>query len=212
MSKLLLIAIVIVACAAMSFAQSTSDYNKVEFLGGFSHNRVDTGIDDSETELSDIVNEREGFNGFNASITGNVTRYVGLKFDLAGHFKTKNFPFGQAGLEIDSSVFNFLGGVQLKDNSKETRIKPFAHALVGGARVRNKINFSDNFCITVFPSPCLQDSDTSETGLAGALGGGLDFRVSNRLDVRAIQFDYNPTRIADATQHNFRVGVGIVIH
>jgi opacity protein-like surface antigen len=212
MSKLLLIAIVVIACASMSFAQSTSDYNKVEFFGGYSHNRVDTGIDDSDPELSDIIDEREGFNGFNASITGNVTRYLGLKFDVSGHYKKKTFPFGVAGLEIDSSVYNFLGGVQLKDNSKEARFKPFAHALVGAARVRNKLDFSDNFCVTVFPSPCLQDSTQSETGLAGAFGGGLDFRVSNRVDVRAIQFDYNPTRIADSTQHNFRVGVGLVFH
>lgn len=211
MKKLLSLAIMIVACASMSFAQST-DYNKVEFFGGFSHNRVDTGIDDSEPELSDIINEREGFNGFNASITGNVSRYFGLKFDLAGHFKNKSFPIGSASVDIDSSVFNFLGGVQLKDNSKEARFKPFAHALVGAARVRNKVDFSDTICVAVFPSPCPQDFTDSETGLAGAFGGGLDFRVSDRVDVRAIQFDYNPTRVFDATQHNFRIGVGIVIH
>ena len=213
MKKLLSLAIMIVACASMSFAQST-DYNKVEFFGGFSHNRVDTGIDDSEPELSDIINEREGFNGFNASITGNVTRYFGIKFDFAGHFKNKDFPLGigDASVGVDSSVYNFLGGVQLKDNSQEARFKPFAHALVGGARVKNKVDFSDTFCVAIFPSPCPQDFTDSETGLAGAFGGGLDFRVSDRVDVRAIQFDYNPTRVFDATQHNFRVGVGIVIH
>lgn len=211
MSKPLFLAIAIVACASMSFAQSTG-YNKVEFFGGFSHNRVDTGIDDSEPELNDIVNEREGFNGFNASITGNVSRYFGLKFDLAGHFKNKSFPIGSASVGIDSSVFNFLGGVQLKDNSKEARFKPFAHALVGAARARNKVDFSDIICVAVFPSPCAQDFTATDTGLAGAFGGGLDFRVSDRVDVRAIQFDYNPTRVFDATQHNFRIGVGLVIH
>ena len=92
MSKLLLIAIVIVACAAMSFAQSTSDYNKVEFFGGFSHNRVDTGIDDSETELSDIVNEREGFNGFNASITGNVNQICRSQIRPRGPLQNEEFP------------------------------------------------------------------------------------------------------------------------
>jgi len=52
----------------------------------------------------------------------------------------------------------------------------------------------------------------TETGLAGAFGGGLDIRASDRIDIRAFQFDYNPTRVFDSTQHNFRIGVGIVIH
>jgi opacity protein-like surface antigen len=211
MRKLLFSAILIVSTASMAFAQST-DYNKVEFYGGYSHNRVDTGIGDNDPDLSDIVSEREGFHGFNTSITGNVTRYVGLKFDLAGHFKSKTFPIGVASLDVDSSVFNFLGGVQLKDNSKETRFKPFAHALIGAARVRNKGEFSNNVCAAVFPSPCPTNFTDTDTGLAGAIGGGLDIRASERIDVRAVQFDYNPTRVFDATQHNFRIGVGIVIH
>jgi hypothetical protein len=56
------------------------------------------------------------------------------------------------------------------------------------------------------------DFEESETGFAGAFGGGLDIRASERIDIRAFQFDYNPTRLDGSTQHNFRVGVGIVIH
>lgn len=208
------LAVMIVACASMAAAQTT-DYNKVEFFGGFSHNRVDTGIDDSEPELSDIINEREGFNGFNASIVGNFNRYVGVKGDFSGHFKKKNIPVGgtAASLNIDSSVFNMLGGLQIKDNAKEAgTFKPFAHALVGAARVRNKVDFSSNFCVAIFPSPCPADFTDSETGLAGAFGGGIDIRASERIDIRAIQFDYNPTRTFDSTQHNFRIGFGIVFH
>lgn len=212
MRKLLFLAILIVATASMAFAQS-SDYHKVEFYGGYSHNRVDTGLDDGDTELSDIVNEREGFNGFNVSITGNITRYFGLKGDFSGHFKNKNFPVtGAASVDVDSSVYNFLGGVQIKDNSKETRFKPFAHALIGAARVRNKVEFSSGFCAAVVPSPCPTNFTESETGFAGALGGGLDIRAGRRIDIRVIQFDYNPTTAFDSTQHNFRIGAGIVFH
>lgn len=213
MGKLLLLAVLIVASASIAAAQST-DYNKVEFYGGFSHNRVDTGIDDSEPELSDIINEREGFNGFNTSITGNFSRYIGLKGDFSGHFKSKRIPLGgtTASVDIDSSVFNLLGGVQIKDNAKDARIKPFAHGLIGAARVRNKVDFSTDFCVAIFPSPCPADFTDSETGLAGAIGGGLDIRANDRIDIRAFQFDYNPTRVFDSTQHNFRIGVGIVIH
>jgi opacity protein-like surface antigen len=212
MRKLLFLAVLIVGSASMAFAQTT-DFNKVEFFGGFSHNRVDTGIDDSEPELSDIINEREGFNGFNTSITGNISRYVGLKGDFSGHYKKKTIPLGgsTASFDLDSSVYNFLGGVQIKDNATDAgSFKPFAHALVGAARVRNKVDFSNNFCVAIFPSPCVTDFTDSETGFAAAIGGGIDIRVSKRVDFRAIQFDYNPTRVFDATQHNFRIGVGLV--
>ena len=206
--------ILIAACASISFAQTTDDYHKFEFFGGFSHNRVDTGIDDNDPQLDDIFDEREGFNGFNAAVTGNVTRYVGLKFDFSGHYQKRTFPVvGTATVDVDSSLYNVLGGIQLKDNSTETKFKPFAHALVGGAHAKVEGTFSNNVCIAVFPSPCPSDFDESDTGFAGAFGGGLDIRVSDRVDVRAIQFDYNPTRLFDGpTQHNFRIGVGIVIH
>ncbi len=213
MRRLMSLAILIAACASVSLAQSTDDYNKLEFFGGYSHNRVDTGVGDNDPQLNDIIDEREGFHGFNAAVTGNVTRYVGLKFDVSGHWKRKTFPIGTAQLDLDSSLYNFLGGVQIKDNSKETRIKPFAHALVGAAHAKFDGNFSDGICAAVFPSPCPVDFEDSDTGFAGAFGGGLDIRANDRIDIRAFQFDYNPTRLGgDGTQHNFRVGVGIVIH
>ena len=211
MRNLLFLTILIVAYASVSFAQS-ADYNKVEFYGGYSHNRIDTGIGDSDPALRDIIDEREGFHGFNTSVTGNITRYVGLKFDVAGHFKEKSFPFlSTARVDVESSVFNFLGGVQLKDNSTEARVKPFAQALVGVARARNKVAFTNVACAAVFPSPCTDFTET-DTGFAGAFGGGLDIRASKRIDIRVVQFDYNPTRVFEGTQHNFRIGAGIIIH
>ena len=49
----------------------------------------------------------------------------------------------------------------------------------------------------------------SETGLAGAFGGGLDIKVSERVDLRLVQFDYNPVRLDGSTLHNFRIGIGL---
>ena len=211
MRRLMCLAMLIAACASVSLAQS-DDYNKYDIFVGYSHNRVDTGIGDDDPQLDDVFDEREGFHGFNASITGNISRYIGLKGDLSGHWKKKTFPVGTtASVELDSSLWNFLGGVQIKDNSKETRFKPFAHALVGGAHAKVNGNFSNDVCIAVFPSPCPADFEESDTGFAAALGGGLDIRASDRVDIRAFQFDYNPTRVFDGgTQHNFRIGVGIV--
>ena len=204
MRKLLFAAILIACSAPFTFAQSSDDYNKVEGAILFSHNRVDTGISDDDEDIDDIVDEREGFNGVNASITGNLSRYVGLKGDLSFHRKSFSESFGPTTVDVDADIWNVLGGVQIKDNSKETKVKPFAHFMAGFATAR--------FDIEGIPSSLVADDD-SESGFAGVIGGGLDIRVSPRVDFRAIQFDYNPTRLGEGagTQHNFRIGIGIVI-
>ena len=211
MFKTLLIGLTILTCASLAAAQS-NDYKKFEFFAGYSHNRINVFNDDPD--LDDIVDERQGFHGFNTSITGNVSRYVGLKFDFSGHFKSQTFPVGpiQNAVDLDSRLYNFLGGVQIKDNSSEKTFKPFAHALAGVAHTRNRLNVSNDVCIAIVPSPCPFDSNLNETGFAAAFGGGLDIRASDRVDIRVIQVDYNPTRLFDSTQHNFRIGVGIVFH
>ena len=213
MFKTILIATLIIACASVAAAQS-DDYKRWEFFGGFSHNRVDTGIGDDDPALGDIIGEREGFNGFNTSLTGNVSRHIGFKFDLSGHYKKQNLPIFsvQNAVDVNSQLYNFLGGVQIKDNSSETTFKPFAHALVGVAHGRNRININQSGCVAIFPSPCPPAFTETDTGLAGAFGGGLDIRAGDRLDIRVIQIDYNPTRLFDSTQHNFRIGVGLVFH
>lgn len=212
MYKTTLIVTIILAYASIAAAQS--DYKKFEFFGGYSHNRIDTGIGDADPDLSDVVDEREGFNGFNASITGNVTRYVGLKFDVSGHFKSRTIPFGPIsnGIDINSRLYNFMGGVQIKDNSSETTFKPFVHGLFGAAHGRNRFDISNDVCVAIAPAPCPGDFTQKETGWAAAFGGGLDIRANDRIDIRVIQVDYNPTGLFDSTQHNFRIGVGVVFH
>ena len=213
MYKTLLIGMLILTCTSLAAAQS-DDYKKFEFFAGYSHNRVDTGIGDDDPDVQDIIDERVGFHGFNTSVTGNVTRYVGLKFDFSGHFKSDTFPLGTIpnAVDLKSRLYNFLGGVQIKNNSSDVTFKPFAHALVGAAHARNRVDIRDVGCIAIFPSPCPVSETLNETGFAAAFGGGIDIRASNRIDIRVIQVDYNPTRLFDSTQHNFRIGVGIVFH
>ena len=69
------------------------------------------------------------------------------------------------------------------------------------------------------------DISDSDTGFSAVIGGRIDVLVRRRVDLRLIQWDYNPARfnVADdtalngrnngsRTQHSFRIGVGIVIH
>lgn len=174
----LLFSMFIMACAAsFSFAQS-DDYNKVDVYVGFSHARVDFGGDS------------EGFNGVEGAVTGNFSRYIGVKGDYAFHYKKFDAP---APFEVNAKTHTLVGGLQFKDNSKETKVKPFAHLMAGFTAARVSGFVSD-----------------SETGFAGVIGAGVDIKISPRVDFRAIQLDYNPTRLGGETQHNFRVGIGVV--
>jgi hypothetical protein len=178
MRKLFFAALIIACAAPFAAAQTASggDYHKYDFYGGFSHDRVDFGGD------------REGFNGVEAAVTRNFSRYFGVKGDYSFHHK--NF----SGDSID--LHTLTGGVEFKDNAPDTKIKPFAHALVGFQHAR-------------FSTSGLGTFDT-DNGFAAIIGGGLDFRVSPRVDIRAVQLDYNPTHFGGGTQHNFRIGAGIV--
>ena len=214
MRKLLFLVILVVGTTSMAFAQS-DDYNKVEFSAGYSHARVDTGIDDPDLDddFADFLADRRGFNGFDASIAGNLTRYFGLKGNLSGHFKSDSFSDGIDTINTEERIWQFLGGVQLKDNSTETKVKPFAHFLVGGAN--QSIEFTS-------PSLTGESIEVKDTSLAMKIGGGVDVRLGRRVDLRAIEFNYNPIFVGDRTalgetfsgrtQHNFTVGFGFTIH
>ena len=192
MRKLFLTALLVACAAPAAFAQ-TDDYNKHDFFVGYSNNRVDVGIDDGDTDVDDIFDEREGFHGINVSGKANFHRYVGAKADYADRRKG----FDVLGSDVNTSLHTLVGGVEFKDNARETKVKPFAHVMAGFAHSR--ADFED-----------INDDDITDNGFAGVIGGGVDFRLSPRVDFRAIQFDYNPTRLADETQHNFRIGIGFV--
>jgi len=197
MRKLFMAALFIACTSSFAFAQ-TDDYNKYDVGVLYSHNRVDVGVEDPN---QNFIDEREGFHGFEGFVKGNVSRYVGLKGAYSFHHKTfdvTSFGTPAVNVEVDADVHQFLGGVELKDNARETGVKPFAHVLAGVANARGRVS-----------GPGIAFSE-NETGFAAAVGGGVDFRINDRVDFRAIQFDWNPTRDNGQTSNNFRVGIGLI--
>ena len=197
-------------CASFAFAQ-TDEISKGEFFAGYSINRVDFGETD-DPEVDDELGEGRNFQCFNASGVYNFSKYVGVKADVSGHYK--NFRADLPGFtnqpEIKASLYNVLGGLQVKNNSKERRVKPFAHALVGVGIARARLN--DAFCQEAFGTGCPAELRDSETAFAMAFGGGLDIRASRRLSFRVFQVDYNPIRKDGVTNNNIRFSFGIVFH
>jgi hypothetical protein len=202
--------------AALAQAQAVDDYKKGEFYIGYSNGQVDTGLD-SGSSVGDFFRDRANFNGFNASGVYNVNRYFGIKGDVSGTYNTTRFSDTfvdpgtglpvTASFKTTNSLYNVVGGVQVKDNSREGRIKPFAHAMMGLGHVRTKV--SDLQCSVVLNCPVIEDS-FSDNGVSGVFGGGLDFRLNKSIQIRAIQVDYNPIWIGSQVDHNVRIGAGIV--
>ena len=241
------------ACPVSGLAQgTTSDYHKVEVYGGFSASQVEstitqasfTGLGSTQTftnlcstatgdvlgpNFQDFFCSRRNFNGFDASATYNITKYIGIKGNVTGHFRSQSYVdrFNPPGVTqtIDNQerLWHFLGGIQIKNNSSSKRAKPFAHALVGFARYTNRQ--SQDLDLFPFANFTIEDRETS---FAMKLGGGIDLRAGKRFDVRVFEFDYNPVfagnrnpasiagpftvNFSGKTAHNFTVGIGLVIH
>ena len=178
-------------CAHYVFGQS--DYTKHELGGNVSVLGADTkGAFNNDKS-------RDGLIGFNIQGAYNISRFWGLKAD-SSYFQ-KQFEAGN--VDLTSRLFQVEGGIKLQDNATITRFRPFAQALIGVAHASK------------FPRVLQENSSgrvvtvLSGTGPAFALGGGLDIRLTKKLELRALQVDYNPVRLKKESFHNVRLGIGL---
>jgi Outer membrane protein beta-barrel domain len=188
MNKMLLNLLFLLAFATISLAQTSDDYKKGELFVGYSGMVVD--IDSDE--------EKDPFNGVNVSGVYNFSKYVGVKGDFSTHHKSISETTGTTTIKIGASVQNFLGGVQIKNNSNEGRFKPFAHALAGVGRIKASARVLGT------------SLSEAQSGFSMAFGGGIDVRVNKRISIRLLQADFNPIWIDGEKSNNVRVGFGIV--
>lgn len=211
MKKIILSLFLTAMAAAFAMGQN-DDYKKTEVYVGYSNGQVDMGID-SGNSINSFLRDRANFHGFEVAGVYNVSRYVGVKGDISGTYNNRRFSFPivtgntttTGTVDTKNSLYNFAGGIQVKDNASAGRFKPFAHAMVGAGHGRSKFeNCSPSSLV-------LCNGTQSDTGFAGIFGGGLDIRVNDKVDFRAFQVDYNPMRFDGQTDHNVRLGIGIVI-
>lgn len=231
MRRLATITVLVIALAPAAFAQS-DDYHKIEFFGGYSTMWFDNlGGDTGNAAIDDQLGGRNNLRGFNLALGYNFHRNFGVKFDYSLHLREDNFTRPAGSGTIDTSVQNFLGGLQLKNNSHDgPTFKPFAHALFGVAV--QKIDVDSPQLPAIFG---ISDFHANETSFAMAFGGGIDIKINGRFDARVIQADWNIIRRGDqqlgivlvptpfqtvgqpfvlpnTRQDNLRLSFGIVIH
>ena len=215
MNKLFLAACLTIVSSLFAVAQS--DIKRAEFYAGYSNNQIEKGNGVTNDGTANNFGKRVSYNGFEAAAVGNFHRFFGIKGDFSATYRNKDFSnpiftgnsttTGTYNGRNKNSLYNFLGGVQVKDNNEDSRIKPFAHALLGVGYGRSEVRCSSttasNGCAT------FNNFTSTSTGLAGAFGGGLDVRLSKRIGLRVIQVDYNPVHLDGQTLNNVRFGGGI---
>ena len=153
-------------------------------------------------------------NGWNGSLEFKPIRFLGVVADLSGHYGTYGATIGceaiivclPLGLSVDSSMYSFLVGPQVSVTF--WRLTPFAHVLLGGARINQKPVIA-----------LVSGLATSDTSFADAIGGGIDIRIVSivgwRFQADLIQTRFfaapNPVSFLTSTQSNFRGSTGIVV-
>jgi hypothetical protein len=135
---------------------------KAEVFGGYQFTHFDGG---------------PNMNGWNGALTGNFNNWFGVTADFSGVYGS--------GL----NVYTYTFGPEV--HAHLPLLKPFAHALFGGAR--------------------LAGGGGSTSGFDMMLGGGID-AGHGPLAFRVAQFDWMTTRFSGFTDRkNVRVSTGLVL-
>ncbi len=152
----------VVGPGVLLFASTAQAQSKAEVFGGYQFTHPDGG---------------PNLNGWNGALTGNFNKTFGVTADFSGTYGS--------GL----SFYTFTLGPKLTANLPV--IKPFVHALVGGARISG--------------------GGGGTTGFDMMLGGGLD-AGHGHLAWRVVQADWMLTRFSGFTdKKNVRVSTGLVL-
>ena len=168
-------------------AQAQPDYPPVEVFGGYSYFR--TGP------------EEFNLNGWNASVTGNITDWFGIEWDLSGHYGHPLDSFGRRIPDLRINHHTFMAGPKL--SYRAGSMTPFAHFLIGGARAGTIDDFYRD--------------RTADWALVTVIGAGVDINLSKTVALRVAQADWMRTQFdtgpfpEDRRQNNFRFSAGIVL-
>ena len=165
----------------LSVQAAQGDYPKAEVFGGYQFLRLGG---------SGGINT----NGWNASLTGNFNKSLGVTADFGGAYKTVNV----GGVNVSTKLYTYTGGPVVNLNSGG-KVNLFVHALFGGAHASGSAAYGGS------------SGSASINGFTMMFGGGVDAKVNSAIAVRVIQADWAYFRFNGASDsHNVRISTGIV--
>jgi len=191
---------------------SAQDYAPFEIFGGY--NLLRLGLGDTSAGESLITDQRGSFrnmNGWNVAFTANINPMLGIKAEFAGVYQkysaNATFPgLGNAEWDWKHNSHSFVVGPQIAARTGGP-VTPFGHFMVGFARHGGELSGEIDF--GGWGSDVVDAETDSTTGLAMAIGGGIDINMSRNWAIRG-QFDYFPWRNEGITTNNIRLTTGIV--
>jgi hypothetical protein len=202
--KLLAVAVLTILTVAPSTV--AQDRAKFEVFGGYSLEHISACGAAGDAFLpcarfvSDGYSSPANFNGWNASVTDFIYKFVGVTADLGGHYGT-TVVTGAETLSGSTSRYSYMFGPVAALRKNDYSI--FAHALFGGVS-GNFGSFSNTF----------GGGFTAQgyTEFAWAIGGGFDLNTSRHLAFRPVQFDYERVSVPGGYPPvgGFRYSAGIV--
>lgn len=158
---------------------------KVDVFGGYQYLHIGGGNANGPST-------GQGFNGWDGSVTGNFSKNFGVTGDFGGGYATIQ--------GVSFKIYTYTGGPVVSMNAG--RIKPFAHALFGGAHL----------------SGSESGVSVSTNGYTMMVGGGLDAKVNRAVAVRLIQADWLYYHFSGflgspsfSGSNNVRIATGIVL-
>lgn len=173
-------------------ASAQDEFPKVEAFGGYSYLHV--GVNNQNYTAS--------FNGGSGSVAYNPTAVFGIVGDFGGYHWSKD--------GADATVVSYLFGPKVA--FRHGKITPFLQTLFGGAYL-SPSGGGLGAASRVHAEATTSGSPTY-TNFAMALGGGVDYNLTEHIGVRLIQAEYVMTKFPDGLnnrQDNARVSVGVVV-
>jgi len=158
-------------------------------------------------QISSGLPTRSPHHGLALSYVSNLLRFSGLKLEVSSLVDRHS----HSGFTYRHQPLWLLFGTQIKDNRSSSRLKPFLHLMGGAARFA--ASTSPLACAAALGLPsCPARFHSRRWSAVNTIGGGLDLKLSLRVDLRLLQIDYAPLARYGQTFHSVRFGFGATFH
>ena len=158
---------------------------------------IDVSLGYSYVNHPSSSSNRVGLNGLDGSVTIGLYSRFAIRGDF-GYARAGNV----LGTPSSGAVLSYMAGPVFYP-ATQRRFDTYVHALLGGARVSGPVPVSGGILIGGWA-----------TGFAWAVGGGIDYKVSDSFAIRTgvdyMRTSYFVPSLAIQSQNNIRATVGLV--
>jgi len=194
---------------SLSLPLLEQDSARSEFYGGFQFAHFGSiHTYDPFVGQSNVNNTEVSVNapGWDATYTYHITDSIGVAGDFSGSYGSGTVSEGVGGpvqpVKYHMKIYSYTFG-PVYYFSREENVKPFVHALIGGATGTGSACSSGVPCTSV----------GTASGLVAMIGGGADMKYKKSMSIRIFQGDWIHTNFASyGGGSNVRISAGVVFH